>query len=155
MCVGSDNGTVLVSAKIEKSNNQSEITSLTLTEFYHLRIMKRFLCNTALFVALVCTQFLQPATTVASADGGNWPIEHCCFIADQPGGMQGVEPVQPQLSVNSCEIDSRTLFNGFFEVVKSSPKVFFATFSRNKATPSGFTIKFPKVDISFPFNVFW
>lgn len=117
--------------------------------------MKRFLCNTALFVALICTQFLQPAVTVASADGGNWPLEHCCFIADQPGGMQGVEPVQLQLTVNSCEVNSRTLFNGFFEVVKSSPKVFFASFSRSKPTCAGYLIKFPKVEISFPFSVFW
>lgn len=143
-----------ITTKVEK-NNLSVITLLTLTDFSHLRIMKRFLGFSAMFLALVCFYAFQP---VAVADG--WQTyagesDSDCSIIEAVHDFHGVMPPQSQLTVRTCELNERTIYDGFFEIVKSSAKVFFATFSRNKVNRAGFQIEFPKFDISFPFSVFW
>ena len=144
-----------ITTKVEKSNNQSVITSLTLTDFSHLRIMKRFLGFSAMFLALVCFYAFQP---VVVADG--WQTyagesDSDCSIIEAVHDFHGVVPPQSQLTVRTCQLNERTIYDGFFEIVKSSAKVFFATFSSNKVNRAGFQIQFPKFDISFPFSVFW
>lgn len=117
--------------------------------------MKRFLCFSAMFLALVCFYAFQP---VAAADG--WQTragepESGYSIIEAVHDFHGVMPPQSQLTVRTCELNERTIYDGFFEIVKSSAKVFFATFSSNKVNRAGFQIQFPKFDISFPFSVFW
>ncbi len=84
----------------------------------------------------------------------NRDANHCQFI-EAVSDFHAIAPTQNQLTVRTCQVSQKNLFNGFFEVVKSSSKVFFNTFSSNKVNPAGFLIKFCKFDISFPFNAFW
>ena len=154
MCVGSNNGTARI-GKNRKIKHQSEITSLTLTEISHFRIMKRFLGFSAMFLAVVCLYTFQPSS-IANHQQSNPDLpDNSCSIIEVVHDLHGVMPPQSQLTVRTCELNERTIYDGFFEIVKSSAKVFFATFSSSKTTPPGFVIKFPKVDISFPFSVFW
>lgn len=78
-----------------------------------------------------------------------------CQFIEAASGFHAIAPTQNQLTVRTCQVSQKNLYNGFFEVAKSSCKVFFNTFSSNKVNPAGFTIKFCKFDIPFPFNVFW
>ncbi len=78
-----------------------------------------------------------------------------CQFIEATSDFHAIAPTQNQLTVRTCQVSQKNLFNGFFEVVKSSCKVFFNTFSSNKVNPAGFTIKFCKFDIPFPFNAFW
>ena len=126
-----------------------------MTDFYHLRIMKRFVGFSAMFLALVCFYAFQPAAVAGLQQPNNNLPDNGCSIIEVVHDLHGVMPPQSQLTVRTCELNERTIYDGFFEIVKSSAKVFFATFSRNKVNRAGFQIQFPKFDISFPFSVFW
>ena len=117
--------------------------------------MKRFLGLSAMFLALVCFYAFQPVTVACQFQYNPDLPDSGCSIIEVVHDFHGVVPPQSQLTVRTCELNERTIYDGFFEIVKSSAKVFFATFSSSKTTPPGFVIKFPKVDISFPFSVFW
>lgn len=106
-------------------------------------------------LALTCLYAFHP---VGSADlqkiYPDTDASSCQFI-EAVTDFHAVAPTQNQLTVRTCQVSQKNLFNGFFEVVKSSCKVFFNTFSSSKVNPAGFTIKFCKFDIPFPFNAFW
>ena len=117
--------------------------------------MKRFVGLSAMFLALVCFYAFQPVAVTGLQQSNPDLPDSGCSIIEAVHDFHGVMPPQSQLTVRTCELNERTIYDGFFEIVKSSSKVFFATFSSSKNTPLGFVIKFPKVDISFPFSVFW
>ena len=117
--------------------------------------MKRFVGLSAMFLALVCFYAFQPVAVTGLQQSNPDLPDSGCSIIEAVHDFHGVMPPQSQLTVRTCELNERTIYDGFFEIVKSSAKVFFATFSSSKTTPPGFIIKFPKVDISFPFSVFW
>lgn len=117
--------------------------------------MKRFLGFSALFFALICFYAYQPMVIAEGWQPCDGESDSGCSIIESVHDLHGVMPPQSQLTVRTCDLNERTIYDGFYEIVKSSAKVFFATFSSSKTTPPGFLIKFPKVDISFPFSVFW
>ncbi|MBO7497065.1 MAG: hypothetical protein J6T98_10970 [Salinivirgaceae bacterium] len=117
--------------------------------------MKRLLSFSAILLALVCFYAFQPVAVIGLQQSNTNLPDNGCSIIEAVHDFQGVMPPQSQLTVRTCELNERTIYDGFFEIVKSSAKVFFSSFSRSKTTPPGFAIKFPKVDISFPFCVFW
>lgn len=117
--------------------------------------MKRFVGLSAMFLALVCFYAFQPMANTGHQQYNHDLPDNGCSIIEVVHDFHGVMPPQSQQTVRTCQLNERTIYDGFFEIVKSSAKVFFATFSSSKTTPPGFVIKFPKVDISFPFSVFW
>ncbi len=84
---------------------------------------------------------------------GNDEKQYCLSASDNTEAA--ITPMPTVLLVHVCQIKSRLLYNGFFEVRKSSCKVFFSAFSRPKNTPKNYLLKFSSVDISFPFSNFW
>ncbi len=123
--------------------------------FSHLRNMKRILGFSAMILALVCFYIFQPVAVAGLQQVSPDLPDGGCSIIEAVHDFHGVMPPQSQLTVRTCELNERTIYDGFFEIVKSSAKVFFATFSSNKVNRAGFQIEFPKFDISFPFSVFW
>lgn len=124
-------------------------------DFSHLRNMKRIIGFSVMILALVCFYAFQPVAVAGLQQTNPDLPDSGCSIIEAVHDFHGVVPPHSQLTVRTCELNERTIYDGFFEIVKSSAKVFFATFSRNKVNRAGFQIEFPKFDISFPFSVFW
>ncbi len=117
--------------------------------------MKRIIGFSVMILALVCFYAFQPVAVAGLQQTNPDLPDSGCSIIEAVHDFHGVVPPQSQLTVRTCELNERTIYDGFFEIVKSSSKVFFNSFSHGKLTRIGFLIKFPKVSISFPFSVFW
>ena len=117
--------------------------------------MKRILSYSAMIFAMACFYAFQPMAVAEGWQPGAGESDSGCSIIEAVHDFHGVVPPQNQLTVRTCQLNERTIYDGFFEIVKSSSKVFFNSFSHSKLTRIGFLIKFPKVSISFPFSVFW
>lgn len=117
--------------------------------------MKSALSYILMLVALTCIYAFNPVVSAG--------FQNICTDTDDSqhqfieavSDFHAVAPTQNPLTVRTCHVGHKNLFNGFFEVLKSTCKVFFNTFSSSKVNPAGFVIKFCKFDISFPFNSFW
>ncbi len=115
--------------------------------------MKLVVGHILTFLAVACIYAFQPMLGTELQHIGA-DSESYQFV-ESLNHSQGVAPNQSQLTVRMCQLNQKLVFNGFYEVVKSSSKVFFNSYSHNKVNRVGFLIKFCKVDIPFPFSSFW
>lgn len=117
--------------------------------------MKSAISYIMMFVAIACIFAVQPFAGAELQKSCPSGTADACQIVEAINHIQGVAPNQNQLTVRICKVSQKLLFGGFFEVVKSSCKVFFNSYSSNKVNPVGFVVKYRKVDIPYPFSVFW